>query len=158
VPLFALANAGIHVDSAFLTSAYGSPITLGIIFGYLVGKPVGVVGGCAARDEVSGGRLRPPVGWAAVAGGGAIAGIGFTVSLLIADRAFHGQQLEEAKLGVLTAALCASVLTWLTFRATELLPKRLRIQALLGSAEPLIDLALPSIRAATTSVAPRTRR
>jgi Na+/H+ antiporter NhaA len=143
VPLFALANAGIHVDSAFLTSAYGSPITLGIIFGYLLGKPIGVVGGSLLVTKLSGGRLRPPVGWAAVAGGGAIAGIGFTVSLLIADRAFHGQQLEEAKLGVLTAALCASVLTWLTFRATELLPKRLRIRALLGSAEPLIDLAAP---------------
>jgi Na+/H+ antiporter NhaA len=143
VPLFALANAGIHVDSAFLTSSYGSPITLGIIFGYLIGKPVGVVGGSLLVTKLSGGRLRPPVGWAAVAGGGAIAGIGFTVSLLIADRAFHGQQLEEAKLGVLTAALCASVLTWLTFRATELLPKRLRIRALLGSAEPLIDLAAP---------------
>jgi Na+/H+ antiporter NhaA len=143
VPLFALANAGIHVDSAFLTSAYGSPITLGIIFGYLVGKPVGVVGGALLVTKLSGGRLRPPVGWAAVAGGGAIAGIGFTVSLLIADRAFHGPQLEEAKLGVLTAALCASVLTWLVFRATELLPRRLRIRALLGSAEPLIDLAAP---------------
>jgi Na+/H+ antiporter NhaA len=143
VPLFALANAGIHVDHAFLTSAYGSPITLGIIFGYLIGKPVGVVGGALLVTKISGGRLRPPVGWAAVAGGGAIAGIGFTVSLLIADRAFHGQQLEEAKLGVLTAALCASVLTWLVFRATELLPKRLRIRALIGSAEPLIDLAAP---------------
>jgi Na+/H+ antiporter NhaA len=61
VPLFALANAGIHVDSAFLTSAYGSPITLGIIFGYLVGKPVGVVGGSLLVTKLSGGRLRPPV-------------------------------------------------------------------------------------------------
>ena len=54
-----------------------------------------------ARDALSRGRLRPPVGWAAVAGGGTIAGIGFTVSLLIATLAFDGEQLEEAKLGVL---------------------------------------------------------
>ena len=53
--------------------------------------------------RLSRGRLRPPVGWAAVAGGGAIAGIGFTVSILIATLAFHGARLEEAKLGVLSA-------------------------------------------------------
>ena len=54
------------------------------------------------------GRLRPPVGWAAVAGGGLIAGIGFTVSILIASLAFHGDQLQEAKLGVLSAAIVAA--------------------------------------------------
>jgi protein-disulfide isomerase len=87
--------------------------------------------------------LRPPVGWAATAGGGAIAGIGFTVSLLIAALAFHGVELREAKLGVLSAALCASVLTWLVFRATALLPAQARIRALLGSSETLVDLAVP---------------
>jgi protein-disulfide isomerase len=78
-----------------------------------------------------------------VAGGGSIAGVGFTVALLIAGLAFHGEQLAEAKLGVLSAALCASVLTWLVFRATALLPRPLRIRALLGTAEVLIDLAVP---------------
>jgi protein-disulfide isomerase len=84
--------------------------------------------------------LRPPVGWAAVAGGGAIAGIGFTVALLVATVAFEGSQLEEAKLGILSAALAAAIVTWLLFRGTALLPKRLRIRALLGTAEPLVDL------------------
>src|ERR671933_2026973 len=86
------------------------------------------------------GRLRPPVGWAAVAGSGTIAGIGFTVSLLVATLAFDGQQLEEAKLGILSAALCASIITWLLFRATALLPRRARLHALLGADEPLVDL------------------
>jgi protein-disulfide isomerase len=89
------------------------------------------------------GRLRPPVGLAALAGGGTIAGIGFTVSLLIASLAFHGTMLAEAKLGVLSAAICASAATWLLFRATDLLPLGMRLKALLGSAEPLIDLAVP---------------
>jgi protein-disulfide isomerase len=80
------------------------------------------------------------VGWAAVAGGGTIAGIGFTVSLLVATLAFAGTQLEEAKLGVLSAALCASLVTWLLFRATALLPRRLRIAALHGTAAPIVDL------------------
>ena len=143
VPLFALANAGIVISGSFLARAYTSPITLGILFGYLLGKPIGTAGAAWLVTRLTGGRIRPPVGWAAVTGAGAIAGIGFTVSLLIASLAFGGEQLEEAKLGVLSAALCASVLTWIVFRVTALLPKRLRIRALLGTSEVIVDLVVP---------------
>jgi Na+/H+ antiporter NhaA len=143
VPLFALANAGIAINGSFLSRAYGSPITLGIIIGYVVGKPVGIVGSTWLVTRLSRGRIRPPVGWASVLGGAAIAGIGFTVSLLIADLAFRGVELQEAKLGVLTAALGASVLTALVFRITTLLPRRTRLRALVGTAESLVDLAVP---------------
>jgi Na+/H+ antiporter NhaA len=143
VPLFALANAGIVINGGFLSHAYASPITLGILIGYVVGKPVGIAGTAWVVTKLSAGRLRPPVGWVAVTGAGAVAGIGFTISLLIADHAFSGVQLEEAKLGVLSAALFASVTTWLVFRAAEKLPRQLRIRALLGTAEPIIDLAEP---------------
>jgi Na+/H+ antiporter NhaA len=143
VPLFALSNAGIPISGHFLAQAFTSPITLGILFGYLAGKPIGVLGVSWLVTRLSRGRLRPPVGWAAVAGAGTIAGIGFTVSLLVATLAFTGAQLEEAKLGVLTAALCSSVLTWTVFKATALLPKRLRIRAVLGVAETIVDLAVP---------------
>jgi Na+/H+ antiporter NhaA len=142
VPLFALANVGIAIDGSFLSRAYSSPITLGILFAYVLGKPVGVSGTSWLVTKLSGGRLRPPVGWAATTGGGAIAGIGFTVSLLIAALAFDGIELREAKLGVLSAALCASALTWLVFRATAMLPRRARIRALLGGSETLVDLAV----------------
>ena len=97
VPLFALANVGIAIDGSFLSRAYSSPITLGIIFAYVIGKPVGVTGASWLVDEAERGRLRPPVGWAATAGGGAIAGIGFTVSLLIASLAFHGVRAGGGK-------------------------------------------------------------
>jgi Na+/H+ antiporter NhaA len=140
VPLFALANAGIALDGGFLARAFRSPITLGILVGYVVGKPGGILGCSWVVTRLSRGRLRPPVGWAAVAGGGTIAGIGFTVSLLVATLAFDGRQLEEAKLGILSAALGAALITWLLFRATALLPRRLRIRALVGTAEPLVDL------------------
>ncbi len=140
VPLFALANAGIAVDGGFLAQAFSSPITLGILVGYVVGKPVGILGCSWLLTRLSHRRLQPPVGWVAVAGGGTIAGIGFTVALLIATLAFDGRQLEEAKLGILSAALGAALVTWLLFRATALLPRRLRIRALLGTAEPLVDL------------------
>jgi Na+/H+ antiporter NhaA len=143
VPLFALANAGIPIDTGFLGRAFSSPVTLGIVFGYVIGKPVGVTGASWLVTKLSRGRVRPPVGWAAVLGGGMVAGIGFTVSLLIAALAFHGEVLNEAKLGVLTAALASSVLTWLLFRATARLPAALKARALVGSAEVLIDLAVP---------------
>jgi len=143
VPLFALANAGISVDGGFLSQAYRSPITLGIIVAYVIGKPVGVLAGSWLVTRATRGRLRPPVGWAAVAGGGTIAGIGFTVSLLIATLAFRGRELEEAKLGILTAALAAAGLTWVFFRITAALPLPRRARALLGTAESIVDLADP---------------
>ncbi len=143
VPLFALANAGVAISAGFLARAYTSPVTLGILIGYVLGKPIGTAGGAWLVTRVTHGRIRPPVGWAAVAGAGTIAGIGFTVSLLIAALAFHGEQLDEAKVGVLSAALCASALTWGIFRVTRKLPKRLRLLALLGTSEVIIDLAVP---------------
>jgi Na+/H+ antiporter NhaA len=143
VPLFALANAGVTISGGFLGHAFSSPITLGILIGYVAGKPAGTVGAAWLLERVSRGRIRPPVGWAAVTGAGTIAGIGFTVSLLIASLAFHGPQLQEAKVGILSAALSASAVTWVVFRVTALLPRRLRIRALLGTAEMIVDLAVP---------------
>jgi Na+/H+ antiporter NhaA len=143
VPLFALANAGITINGAFLARAYASPVTLGILIGYVAGKPLGITGAAWLLTRLSRGRLRPPVGWAAVAGVGTIAGIGFAVSILIATLAFTGPQLQEAKLGVLTTVVAAPAVTWLVFRATALLPARLQIRALLGTAEVITDLGAP---------------
>ena len=84
------------------------------------------------------------MGWAAVAGTGTVAGMGFTVSILIATLAFgRGLHLEEAKLGVLSTILGASAVTWLLFRATALLPARMRIRALLGTSQSITDLGAP---------------
>ncbi|MGA9761104.1 MAG: Na+/H+ antiporter NhaA [Gaiellaceae bacterium] len=143
VPLFALANAGIVINGHFLAGAYSSPVTLGILVGYVAGKPIGVFGTTWLATKLSRGRLRPPVGWVAVAGGGTLAGIGFTVALLIASLAFGGKELEQAKLGILSAAFCSALVTWIVFRATALLPRRLRTRALLGTSEALTDLAVP---------------
>ncbi|MEP6462179.1 MAG: Na+/H+ antiporter NhaA [Frankiaceae bacterium] len=143
VPLFALANVGIEISGEFLARAYTSPITLGIVLGYVLGKPIGILGFSWLVTRLSGGRLSPPVGWAAIAGSGAIAGIGFTVSVLIATLAFRGPELEEAKLGVLSAALCAALVSWGVFRGTALLSPQRRALALLGTTEALVDLAVP---------------
>ncbi|HWB21640.1 MAG TPA: Na+/H+ antiporter NhaA [Gaiellaceae bacterium] len=142
VPLFALANAGIAINAHFLSTACTAPVTLGILFGYLIGKPSGIVGGSWLVTKLTRGKIRPPVGWAAVLGAGSVAGIGFTVSLLIATLAFRGQELQEAKIGILAGALCASILTWVVFRATESLPEQMRARAMLGTSELIVDLAV----------------
>jgi Na+/H+ antiporter NhaA len=143
VPLFALANAGVQISGPFLARAFTSPVTLGIVAGYVAGKPLGIAGVSYLVTKVSKGRLQPPAGWASIIGAGTIAGIGFTVSLLIASLAFTGPDLAEAKVGVLTAGVCAALLTWAVFRVTELLPKRARLRALLGTSSVILDLAVP---------------
>ena len=97
VPLFALANAGIRITSDELSRAFTSPVTLGILIGFVVGKPLAIVGTSWLAGRFSRGRLRPPVGWGAVTAGGTIAGVGFTVSLLIATLAFTGEPARRGE-------------------------------------------------------------
>jgi len=143
VPLFALANADIRFSLSFLAHAYTSPATLGIMIGYVVGKPLGTGGTAWLASKVTKGRLTPPVGWGAVLGVGTVAGIGFTVSLLIASLAFSGAVLNEAKLGILSAVILSTLLTWAVFHGLEKLSPRTRLRALLGSAMSVTDLAVP---------------
>jgi Na+/H+ antiporter NhaA len=143
VPLFALANAGISLGGGFLGEALGSALVWGVAAGYVLGKPLGILGASWLAQRGSRGALRPPVGWGALAGGGAAAGIGFTVALLIASRALHGRQLAEAKLGILLAAALASLVAWGVFHAIGRLGQRRRLGLLVGAAEPLEDLATP---------------
>jgi Na+/H+ antiporter NhaA len=141
VPVFALANAGIHVTGSLLGDAITSPITLGIAIGYVVGKPVGILAASwlATRPIFRG--PRPLISWPILAGGGAVAGIGFTVSLLISGLAFAGQRLDEAKLGVLASAVLAPLLAWAVFTVVKRLPTQVRARQISGTSEDLIDLA-----------------
>ncbi len=143
VPVFALANIGIALTPDLIAAAVRSPITLGIAAAYVLGKPVGIGGVSWLVTAVSRGRLRPPVGAAAVAGGSGIAGVGFTVSLLIATLAFTGPDLDAAKLGVLAAAVVAFGLSRLVFAVTARLPADVADRALLGSAPVIVDLVDP---------------
>jgi Na+/H+ antiporter NhaA len=140
-PLFALANAGIHVDGDLLGDAITSPITLGIVAGYLIGKPLGGITAIwlVTRRWATG--LRPTLSWPMILGSATAAGIGFTVSLLIAGIAFDGRQLEEAKVGVLAAAILATLSSWVVFRVIDRLPMERRARQLLGTAEDLLDLS-----------------
>jgi len=143
VPLFALANAGIPLGGGFLGDALGSPVTLGIVLGYVVGKPLGVLAAARVVQRMGRGALPLPIGWGALAGTGAAAGVGFTVALLIAERAFDGTRLREATLGVLLSVLLAPLVSGTIFRAIQRLPRRRRLRLLIGDADELEDLALP---------------
>jgi Na+/H+ antiporter NhaA len=139
VPLFALANAGIHINAGVLSSAFSSPITLGIVAAYVVGKPLGVLGSVALARWLRVGR--PALSWPVIAGAGTVAGIGFTVSLLISSLAFEGRDLEEAKLGVLVAATVAAADGWGLFRLISHLPDAIRARQIAATAEEIMDLS-----------------
>jgi Na+/H+ antiporter NhaA len=140
VPLFALANAGVHITGRLLGDAIGSPITLGILVGYLVGKPLGITGASwlASRPAVHG--PRSPLSRPLLAAAGAFAGIGFTVSLLISDLAFSGLRLEEAKLGALGTVVLAPALAWTVLQIVKRLPESVRARQIAGTAEDILDL------------------
>jgi protein-disulfide isomerase len=94
-------------------------------------------------SRFSRGRIKPPVGWLAVAGSGTIAGVAFTVSLLIASLAFDGPALAEAKLGILVTIVLALGVTFVVFNVARLLDPDRRTRAMLGSSQPVLDLAEP---------------
>ncbi|HEX4254572.1 MAG TPA: Na+/H+ antiporter NhaA [Streptosporangiaceae bacterium] len=144
VPLFGLANAGVSLNGSFLAQAFTAPITLGVLVGYVAGKPIAVVLSSWVVTRLSHGKIQPPIGKAAVLGSGTIAGIGFTAALLIATRAFTGQDLAEAKLGALSAVLVAAGLTWGVLRVTQLLPAEQRTRLLLGDTRLIQDL-IPAV-------------
>ena len=141
VPLFALANVGIHIDSHLLGDAISSPITLGIVFGYVVGKPLGTLLGAAIATRTLLRTIGRGLSWPVIAGGAVVNGIGFTVSLLISTIAFSGQDLEEAKLGVLSAALIAAGGSWAAFWVIRRLPDDVRARQISSTADDLVDLS-----------------
>lgn len=120
VPLFAFTSAGVTVRNVPgapftvppLTETLTSPVTLGVLVALMVGKPIGVFGGAWLMARFTRASLNPALRWADMAAVGFLAGIGFTVSLLIAELAFDTapELLVEAKLGILTATACSAVL------------------------------------------------
>jgi Na+/H+ antiporter NhaA len=140
VPLFALANAGIHLTGSLVSDAISSPITLGILIAYLVGKPIGIFTGSwlATRPALHGPRalISGPVLIAA----GACAGIGFTVSILVSSLAFSGEHLDEAKLGALATVVIAPLVAWAMTRLIRRLPSNLRARQIGRTAEDILDL------------------
>ncbi|MEU6577130.1 Na+/H+ antiporter NhaA [Streptomyces sp. NPDC046805] len=116
VPLFALFSAGVTVSGGALGDVFTRPETLGVVLGLVVGKTVGVFGGTWLTARFTRASLSDDLGWADVFALAVLAGVGFTVSLLIGELAFEGDATltDEVKAAVLTgsliAAACATVL------------------------------------------------
>lgn len=119
MPLFAFFNAGVHLPTHLTLGLLFEPHVLGIFFGLLMGKPMGVLLACAFAVSRGWATLPTGVGWKGMIGVSYLAGLGFTMSLFISVLAFEegSATLEEAKLGILTASLMAmcigAPLTWI---------------------------------------------
>lgn len=117
IPIFALANAGIPIHLDGIGDTVTDPVTLGVVLGLIVGKFIGITGACALAIKLGIARLPSDMSMSQVAGASLLAGIGFTMSIFIAELAFIGQpeQLLMAKTGILFASLIAGVVgyTWL---------------------------------------------
>lgn len=140
VPVFALANIGIALDGETIERAARSPITLGIVAGFAIGKPIGIIGAAWTATRLRPGRLPRPGGWGALAGTGTMAGIGFTVAMLVSTLAFEGEELAEAKIGILAAGVISALLGAVVFAVIRRLPAERRAQQLAAGTKPLIDL------------------
>ena len=122
VPVFALANTGVDLRDGVLADALGSPVTWGVVAGLVLGKPLGIVLAVKVGTRLGLGQLPQGVERGHVAGGAALSGIGFTVSLLIAGLAFDDPVVrDEATVGVLLSALLATGAGWLMFRVGRVL-------------------------------------
>jgi NhaA family Na+:H+ antiporter len=111
LPIFALANSGVAVSAETLGAAFSGTVAVGIALGLLVGKPVGILLFSWLSVVLKLGRRPERVTWNHIAGAGALAGIGFTVSIFIAGLAFDDPALmDEAKIGILTASVLAGLL------------------------------------------------
>ena len=143
VPIFALANAGVELTGDLLGRAATSPITIGVVVGLVIGKQVGVTAASWLATRRWLGQFPITIGWPALFGVATVAGIGFTVSLFIAELSLDGPALDEAKVGILTASLLATVLTAVTAQGIQRLPERIRRRGRAQVAQPLVDLADP---------------
>lgn len=118
VPVFALFTAGVHLDPAALSAVVRHPVTLGITVGLVVGKAIGVTGGAWLTAKITGAELHGGISWREIGSIGFLAGIGFTVALLVAELAFtgHPDQIDHAKAAVLIGSLIAAVLATVSLR------------------------------------------
>ena len=116
VPLFALANAGVDLSPSTLFVGAGASVAIAIVVARLVGKPLGIV--LASRLAVSTGVATGRTDHGSILGVGVTAGIGFTVSLFIADLAFADQPtlLDAAKVAIVVSAAIAGLASIVTFR------------------------------------------
>lgn len=111
VPIFALANAGVAFPSM---EALGSGVSLGVMLGLFIGKPLGILGFSWIACKAKLASLPRGISWSHILGAGFLGGIGFTMALFIAGMATSGYVLETVKLSVLIGSAAAGIAGWIT--------------------------------------------
>ncbi len=120
LPIFALANAGVVLNGETVRAAAQSSLTWGIVAGLVIGKLIGITGMSALVRQLRIGVLAPGLTLGRMAGGAALSGIGFTISLFIIELAIDDPlRQDEARVGVLLASVIALVLGWAIFRLVD---------------------------------------
>lgn len=138
VPVFGLANAGVSLDAASLSAAVRSPVTIGIVVALVAGNAIGIFGAASLALRLGLGDLPGRVRYGHLLGGAMLAGIGFTISLFIAELAFTDDSLrEQAKIGILAGSLVSAVLGTILLRV---LGERLPL-----CSPPTLPRGLPSL-------------
>jgi len=123
IPIFALANAAVAIDFSSIGTAFSSHIALGVIFGLIVGKILGIFGVAFIATKLKLAQLPQGASLSQVFGVSALAGIGFTMSIFVSDLAFLGNDtlIFQAKVGILSASFLAGLFgfLWLRFIAKK---------------------------------------
>jgi Na+:H+ antiporter, NhaA family len=114
VPFFALVSAGVPISGG--GSLLHDPVVIGVLVGLVLGKPIGVLGGTYLVTRLTRAELNEDLTWRQMFGVSLLAGIGFTVSLLVSDLSFSGHEADAAKAGVLAASVIAALLGALVLR------------------------------------------
>ncbi len=123
VPIFALANAGVSVSWDDLTSAFSEPVTLGVLLGLVVGKPVGIMAFSLLAVRLRIGKQPAGATWPQMFGVAMLGGIGFTVALFVTELAFEpGVLANQAKIGILAASAIAGTAGYLYLRSVGRAP------------------------------------
>ncbi len=117
LPLFALANAGVQLTGVGIDTLL-QPISIGVILGLVVGKPIGVVGGAAIAIFALKARIPEGLSLRYIWGAGHLTGIGFTMSLFIGSLAFEdGPEIAQVRIAILLASLLSVLFGWLVLRS-----------------------------------------
>jgi NhaA family Na+:H+ antiporter len=114
VPFFALMSAGVEIAGG--STLLKDPVVIGVVLGLVVGKPLGVLGGAWAVTRFTRAELNPELSWRDVIGVAILAGVGFTVALLVSDLSFGGAEREAAKTAVLVGSVLSALVAGLILR------------------------------------------
>lgn len=128
VPIFAFTSAGVDLRSVGIVTALATPVAIGVLIGLVIGKPIGIVGTAWLTARFTRAQLDPAITWRNVWAIGLIAGIGFTVALLISELAFPGDPslMDSAKVAILVGALLSAGLATVAIHARRRADRGLR--------------------------------